>query len=192
MPRPRKQLPIGIERRIRELAVEGFSPSQIWREIGEDRVDLKTVQRRCKEYSVPDTSEPWTLADSTPGDAALVLPVLAAVAERTNCRAWISKERAGWIARVRTVAPTLPPFAAYVIAGEYQRAEAQGNAKLARTIDLYLASHAWEDEGAAARFRGLLKRAVRDFKPGIPVYLDSWWEDVETMLYVQDGGSNER
>lgn len=146
MPRPRKQLPIDIERRIRDLTDEGFSPSQIWRAIGEDKVDLKTVQRRAKEYAVPDASGPWGLADTDdPDAAALVLEVLPELVWRTQGRVrHITRDRAKWIVRIRRAAPSISPWAAYQLAMEYQRRANSNEGTV--DLDLYLAFGPWENQ----------------------------------------------
>src|SRR5579871_1040633 len=82
MPRPRKKIALEVERTIRTLARDGFTPSQVLAYVQRKypdltkTLDLKTVQRRVKEYGPPDESEPWTLARATPEEAAIVLLVL--------------------------------------------------------------------------------------------------------------------
>lgn len=174
MPRPRKQLPIAIERKIRELADEGFSPSQIWRYVGEDKVDLKTVQRRVKEYAAPDTSGVWSLADAEPEDARLVLEVYAEVVARTAGRAWITRALADWIVRVRRAAPSLPPYNVYVVAREYRRAAAKQDTKHIRALDAFLAFHPWESGESADRYEALLAAGI----VGQPIYIGKWWRDI--------------
>src|SRR5579883_2735957 len=89
MPRPRKKIPLEVEKAIRALAQEGYAPSQILAYVQRkypdqtEKLDAKTVQRRVKEYGPPDDSEPWTLATAPPAEAAVVMPVLGAMLAET-------------------------------------------------------------------------------------------------------------
>jgi len=168
MPRPRKQFPLVIENKIRELVLLGSSAREIHREIGGNRVaSLRTIQRRVAEIA-PPPGDAWTLAGPDWGKADLLLPVLAEVIERSGGRVrTIPRDLAKWIVRVRRAAPTLPPWEAYELGVEYQRA-AQGvkGALPLAFLDAYLAFQPWTPEGAERWQRALESGSVTPFPPG--------------------------
>ncbi|MFL5760327.1 MAG: hypothetical protein ACJ8F2_01225 [Xanthobacteraceae bacterium] len=115
--------------------------------IRNDSPSLKTIQRRVKQIPPVNDADPWSFRDADPEEARLVLPVLEYVFARTDGRVWFSRELASWISRLRTAAPAIPPWIAYVFAGAYQAAAAQqSDAQLleTRALDWLLASRVWE------------------------------------------------
>src|SRR4051794_1240718 len=121
------------ERAIYQLVQEGFTARQIYHELGakgllsgDNDVSLKTVQRRVREFARLDPSGPWSMVEADPEEARLVLDVSAFVYSETEGRAWISKERAKWIVRVRVTCPTIPIVLINWVAREYQRLHSTG------------------------------------------------------------------
>jgi hypothetical protein len=116
--------------------LEGRSGSQIHREMAvkgllfppHPNVNVRLVQSRLREMqqmTPPDESGPWSFAESNAEEARLILPVLAAVLEQpAGDGATISRDIAAWIVRIRTAAPTLPPWHAYGYAILYRAAAA--------------------------------------------------------------------
>jgi hypothetical protein len=147
---------------IREYArVEKFTPTQIYRLLkdnekllkGHDLPVLRTVQRIHRKAVPPDPSGPWSLADAEvdPDDAALVLPVLAEVIERSGGR-WqqFSKDLAGWIVKVRVAAPDIPPRWAFTVAQSYQAGEKHKEA--VDGLDQMLGFAPWRDKAHVRRY----------------------------------------
>src|SRR5829696_5625872 len=141
MPRGRSTT-IEQERVIYQLVQEGYSAAQIYRELnakgllGENPFTPKTVERRVREFARLDASGPWSMVDADPEEARLVLDVLAFAYAETEGRAWISKERAKWIVRVRTACPTISDELAGWVAREYQRLTSAGGDT--QHLDLFL------------------------------------------------------
>lgn len=157
--------------RIRELTWAGHTGPSIERLLSADpqyadsAPSLRTIQSIMRETEAkPD--EWWSVAESSPQEARLVLPVLAAQIRR---RAELEqvyfakhgrrlsplpagalrlhRELAGWIAKLRTIEPEIPVNDAYSLAIRYWFGATP-------YLDAYLALHAWQP-GAHAR-------AVRD------------------------------
>jgi hypothetical protein len=92
-----------------------------------------------------DPSGIWSLAGASPGEAARVLPVLAAVIERTEGRrTFLTTAEAAMVARVSEAAPDLPPWQTYQLAHRYIDA---GSAT--EDLDQLLAFAPWRDQAAA-------------------------------------------
>ena len=180
MARPRKSIPPDAEEKIRELALKEYlSPSQIHRAIG-GVVDLRTVQRRVKEYREPiDISDLWTLGDSEPEDAPLVLEVFAEVAARTQGAVRIRRATAEWLVRVRRAAPSLPLYMSYSIANEYRRATANNDVKYLRALDTLLAFRPWESPAAAERFEKMVLAERETFNRII--FWGPWWRKPDEL-----------
>ena len=105
-----------VEREIKRLALnDGWTAAQIHRELErrqelQGRVPvLRTVQRIVAPLVSRDPSRWWNLAEADPDDAALVLPVLSELMERTQGHLpRVTKDLAGWIARLARAAPDMP------------------------------------------------------------------------------------
>lgn len=155
--------------RIRELAVSGHTGPSIERLLSAEQPDLtpslRTIQGIMRETEAkPD--EWWSVAEASPEEARLVLPVLAAQIRRRGQveAAYFAKhgrhlsqlpagalrlhrELAEWIAKLRTIAPEMPDDDVYSLAIRYWFGSTP-------YLDAFLALHAWQP-GAHAR-------AIRD------------------------------
>lgn len=99
----------------------------------------RTIESIQADMRPRDSGPRWTLADADPAEAALVLPVLAAVTRNSDGRlGHFSTDTAAWIARLRVAAPRLSPIEAYRWAVRYQSAIAAGKdtAELDRQLAL--------------------------------------------------------
>lgn len=104
---------------------------------------LRTVQRIAKEFVPSDESGPWTFNEADPDDAALVLPVLAEVIERTKGhRTEMTRAVAEKVARIRRVAPDLHLWVAYSLAVAYLAKEGTKTDDL----DAFLAFAPWRGD----------------------------------------------
>jgi hypothetical protein len=116
-----------VEDELRTMLVLGETPTRALDRLAQDATyadrlpSLRTVERMRRE--VKPTGERWSFAASSPDEARFVLPVLAAVVEGYGS---LSKETAGWIAKVRRAAPSLDPRNAFLWAIRYQAAAASG------------------------------------------------------------------
>ena len=163
-----------VVQRIRELAVSGHTGPSIERLLSADPAyadlapSLRTIQGIMRE-KVIEPAEWWSVADASPEEARLVLPVLASQIRRRAQleRAYFAKhgrrlsslpagafrlhrELAGWIARLRTIAPDMPVDDAYSLAIRYWFTPTP-------YLDAYLALGAWQPAALASAIRdGLL------------------------------------
>jgi len=160
MPR-RGRLPTDadIEDEIRRQALKGQPPNEITRTLELDprfadrAPSLRTVQRYVKKFTAKDTSEPWTWAEADGEEAALVLPVLGAVMERTEGRVThFTKEQAKWVAKVRGAAPDLDAWYAWGVAMAYRVAAEEGGEADRASLDALLAFAPWRSLEATERF----------------------------------------
>ncbi len=112
---------------------------------------LRTIQEVMRQHSPPDPSGPWSVADALDDDAALVLPVLAAIAERTSGRrSSFTRREAELIAKIRRAAPDLDLIAAFAYAREYMLCKERGVST--DDLDIGLAFSPWKDASAVKRF----------------------------------------
>lgn len=126
----RRQADPDVLAEIRTLLIDGYAPRRVFELVGqrhEDRApSLRTIYSIAAELR-PQSGPGWSLATADPGEAALVLPVLAAVVRRSDGRlGHFTEETAAWIARIRRVAPRLPLYESYRWAVRYQTAIAAG------------------------------------------------------------------
>jgi hypothetical protein len=129
----RRRTDPNVLQRIRELSSDGYTGPAIERmltadaEYADRTPSLRTIQDVMREQ--PVTSEWWSVAEATPEEAALVLPVLAdrithlaemeGVSIRKLGTVRLAKDLAGWIAKVRAIEPSIPPRDAYRLAWRY-------------------------------------------------------------------------
>lgn len=137
----RRQADPDVLAAISELVLAGWRPPAIERQLA-PRFGDRLPSRRTL-YSIvaelhPPTGPGWSIATADPEDAVLILPVLAAVTRNSEGRmGHFTEATAGWIARIRRVAPSLEPIAAYRWAVRYQTTTAAG--KDTRELDRELA-----------------------------------------------------
>jgi hypothetical protein len=194
---PRKTHP-RIHREIERLAQLGYRPAEIERyliglkasgALFGDVPSRKTIGRIAKAARPPAPTTPgdaWSLKDASADEAALVLPVLAEVIERSQGHIrTLPRDLATWIVRVRRAAPTLPPWDAYELGVEYRRAELGMKGALPMSaLDAYLAFRPWEPEGAARWRRALESGSAPVFPPG--VFTRLWAEKQKAQEEGQD------
>ncbi len=98
------------------------------------------IKRVIRDLRPRDTSGPWRLADADPDEAALVLPV-----RFDGEHEWLlSTEEAGWIAKVRRVAPDLPSEAVLNMVWSYMSWQQRGHDTA--LLDLVLAGAPWRGQ----------------------------------------------
>lgn len=106
---------------------------------------LRTIQR-WRERLRGD-GDWWAFAEAEAEDAAVLLPVLRAVAMESEGRVTrISNQHAGMILRVARAAPGIPAIEAYLLAGDYLDSPPE----FAPNLDLFLAFQGWQDTGYEA------------------------------------------
>lgn len=158
-----------VQAEIENLALKGFGASQINVKLHEHfgakepskLPHLKTIQRVISDTVPRDSTAPWRLADAVAEDAALVLPVLAAVIEESEGRvANLTIGQARWIAKLRHVAPDLALWTVYVLANTYMRCE-EWNMPTA-DLDAYLALTPWRDDACRQRYAAVLPKIPAD------------------------------
>ncbi len=174
---------------IDELALKGWGPTQIYKQLERQpefagRVPTsRTIQRRVNELALRDSSGPWSLADAKDDEAALVLPVLAAVIEGTEAqRVYVTQAEAERIVRIRRAVPDLlPTLDLMLLARVYLLREQQGMSTT--DLDAFLAFAPWRSEDARERYRQALHFGW--IKPG-PAYLAMTTRVIERAIREQD------
>ena len=128
MTRSRRTTPVEVIDFIRQQTVLGHGPTAILRQIEAGPLSapsLRTVQSIAAEMRPPDDSDAWSPATADAGEAALVMPVLAALV-RAGQMTSMTQAMARWVARVRLVAPSLGHLEVLLFAGRYLAAEGAG------------------------------------------------------------------
>ena len=115
---------------------------------------IRTIQRIVRENTPQDPSAPWQLAEASGGDAALVLPVLAAMIEVSEGRLKaLSTAKAEWIVKLRRVADDLPLWAIYELTIKYMLRRERHNPT--DDLDAFLAFAPWRSKEHNKRYCGL-------------------------------------
>jgi hypothetical protein len=188
---------------LTELAQTPLKAAQIYRFLQDNGYfakwtpDPRTVQRKVRAARGRDAGTRWCFAEADPEDARLVLPVLAALLEKTQGRVWLTKDTADWIVRLKTAAPTLPDdYSTYIYARTYQR-----DGEKVLWLDRFLAFRPWESNDAYARYQKVeaevaasgFERLLGLSPPPEPIYVPESpeeaaanWEREEAEL--QNGG----
>ena len=138
-----------------QLKEEGFK--------GKDVPSERTLRDMLKEFRPPEPTDTWSLAKASDEEAALVLPVLREVIERSGGEvASFSTPMAEQIARIRRLIPDKPWPAilltfwdVYVLAVEYLRAKERK--QLPDGADAYLAFAPWRGLEEVMRYEQALK-----------------------------------
>lgn len=152
---------------IEDLIARGLPPAQIQRELERRVVEgsadvlegavypsLRTIERMWKRAQPPDPSGPWSLRDSPGSEGILILEVLVEVMKRTKGqRSTLTREEAAWIARVRTVAPSLPAWGAFRVAHAYVARGEQST----EDLDQLLAFQPWQSREAFDCYETLVR-----------------------------------
>jgi len=128
MTKQRRRSDPDVVEAIESLLIQGWTPRRVVQQLEADahfRGRLPT-QRTIESMQAdlrPARGPGWSLADADPDDAALILPVLAAVTRNSEGRlGGFSVETARWIIRIRRAAPRLEPVDAFRWAVRYQTA----------------------------------------------------------------------
>lgn len=120
----------------RAMERDGRFPGDL---VPSDNTILKIINK------LKDESPPWHLSKSLEADAALVLPVVAALIEDTDASIRsVSEEEARWITAVKRAEPRIPELWAFYMARHYIVAASQGLSTDGH--DRFLALHLWEDD----------------------------------------------
>lgn len=130
------------KRAIQTLLVLGYSPTAVLRRVEADEAlhgrvpSLRTITSMAAELRPRgEEGDTWTVGESDPDEAALVLPVLAeliAAGQMTS----VTRETGRWIATIRRVVPDLPTLEVLVFAARYQAAATRGDSTHAIDVDL--------------------------------------------------------
>lgn len=132
---------------------------------------LRTVQTIVREKRPPGDTTPWSLSNAEPSEAALVMPVLRTLIERTDAkRIHITLGEAAAVVKVRRVNPDLPLWHAWLFAREYLAREHHGQP--AEELDAIVATYDPHDPGPMNTLRKVLvtttgSTVVRDFLDGL-------------------------
>ena len=148
---------------ITDLTLRGYGPAEIERKMGEDpsfrgRVPkLRTVKKYAALAKRGPASEPWSLIDAPADELPAIVPVVAAVIERSEGRVRnVSKREAAIVARILRAAPKVPPWDAYRLA---RRVVADPDVE--RDVTEYLGFEPWTDDGRARYEHAYRERWVR-------------------------------
>lgn len=150
---------VDIRDKIQELAIRGHGPAAILRALEEDdRVNkarlpsVRQVQRIVRQTLPPPTSGSWGIRDGAPEDARLILEAIPDIVQQTKGLVRLPRAaEAAWLARIRSVAPDLAPWAAYVLALVYAQREAAHEPT--EDLDVFLGYAPWRSVEAAKRYQ---------------------------------------
>mgnify|MGYP006966873253 CR=1 FL=1 len=150
-----------LESMIVDLLIGSDStPAAIHRKVSAEgwEVSTRTVERMAKEYRAPDESPPWTVEDSDPEDAKLILAWLANIIEggfvvyRQDRR--LTKAEAFWYLQIRRIAPDLSFVRAGIVANLYRiRAAKEASTE---ELDAYLGFAPWRGAEALERYKEMV------------------------------------
>jgi hypothetical protein len=85
----------------------------------------RAIQRDLQSRRSKDDSAPWSLADASPEDVAIVLPVLAeTIKVNEGRRKHLTLDEVKWIKKIHAAVPEFDPWDIYVRALQYRRAVA--------------------------------------------------------------------
>ena len=157
--------------RVKNLALEhpGLSAKGVSDQLkeeefkGKDVPSERTLRDLLKEFRPPEPTETWSLAKASDEEAALVLPVLREVIERSGGEVTsFSTAMAEQVARIRRLVPDKPWPATlltfwdlYVLAVEYLLAKERK--QLPTGADAYLAFAPWRGLEEVMRYEQALK-----------------------------------
>ena len=127
------------------------SPAEITAYCERNGIDVskRSVERLTKPYR--DDSPLWTLGDAVGDEAALLLPVVAELAQQQHRLPSLTARQAHWVLRVRRAAPDLPVWPAFNYALEYIRCE--NDQRPDHHVTAALAYRVWEPGDAVERFK---------------------------------------
>lgn len=140
---------------------------------------LRTVQRWHERLR--GEGDWWSFAEAPAEDAAVIFPVLRAVAMASEGRvARISNQHAAMILRIARAAPGIPAIEAYFLAGDYLDSPPE----YISNLDLFLAFAGWTDEGYDA-FLAFVRsqHGNLEYAQGVPLKPGDF-----ERLYVEAGG----
>ena len=139
-----------------ELALTtDWNAAQIFRDLErrfkERAPTQRTIERLVKEYRATDKSQPWTVEDSDPEDAKLILEWLASF---NGFGKGLKKVEAFWHLKIQRIAPDLSWVRAGVLANLYRIR----TAKEASTeeLDAYLGFAPWRGAEALERYKQMV------------------------------------
>ncbi|HYI66325.1 MAG TPA: hypothetical protein VEW95_05340 [Candidatus Limnocylindrales bacterium] len=96
---------------------------------------LRTIAAMAAELRPRDAGDVWTVGESDPAEAALVLPVLAELIAVGNMTS-VTRQTGRWIAVLRRIVPDMPTLDVLVFAARYQAAAASGDSTYLIDLDL--------------------------------------------------------
>lgn len=164
--RGRNIAPIAQES-IKALATQGYGAIQIEEEIagtieqaGFGVPSLRTIQRIVQEDARVDPSGAWSLLKADASEAAVVLPVLEELLQRSRDGAFLLTVAEGkLVARLIMARPGLSGRLAYRLAREYVKCESTGTPTT--VLDAALAFAPWEGEEASKRYHDWWEKASK-------------------------------
>ena len=143
-----------LESMIVDLLIGSDStPAAIPRKVSAEgwEVSTRTVERMAKEYRATDESPPWTVEDSDPEDAKLILEWLASF---NGFGKGLKKVEAFWHLKIQRIAPDLGFVRTAILANLYRIR----TAKEASTeeLDAYLGFAPWRGAEALERYKEMV------------------------------------
>lgn len=162
--RRRRNMEPLLQRYIERMARGGrHSPADIFRKMQESEqfahIDklpsLRTVENVVKAVVMRDKTGPWSVADSAPEDARIILDVLAdAIA------VWgeyvFNKAEAAWVLKIAKLAPGLRHIDLLELAQLYLLAEGKGEST--EGLDAYLAFMPWKSKNRFENYKYALEQ----------------------------------
>lgn len=139
---------------IGELRGQGIGPAEIERRLHRDPTmkgrtpGYSTIKKHARRARPEAIVDPWRLGVAEPDEVAAIVPIIAAVVDRTAGRVrQVSKREGGLLARFVRAAPTLDPWDGYRLA---RRLIASPDDE--SNVLLYLGLRPWEGEAQRERY----------------------------------------
>ena len=112
----------------------------------------RTIERFVKEYRATDKSQPWTVEESDPQDAKLILEWLASF---NGFSKGLTKTEAFWYLKIHRIAPDLSWVRTAILANLYRiRSTKRGDTTV---LDTYLAFAPWRSLEARERYTKIVE-----------------------------------
>ena len=111
----------------------------------------RTIERFVKEYRATDKSQPWTVEESDPQDAKLILEWLASF---NGFGKGLTKAEAFWHLHIKRIAPDLSFLRAGILANLYRIRSAKETGT--EELDAYLGFAPWRAPEALERYKKMV------------------------------------
>lgn len=160
-----------------EHTLEERYGSSAARERGLEPADRRAIVRWVRDV-VPyvDRSGRWSWMDASPGEAAVVAPLLARLRDMSSGflpPEPVTRAQVGELLRVLAIAPDLLPFEAWSLARSLLVARADGDRAVMDEVEGYLVWAPWRSDEHAAEYDRVVREGVAPLS-GVTMHTMGW------------------